>query len=66
MINRINELDTNIPLTAIYGGISWMPKTTREEFEYARNGEGYSRSRVSSFGSKLHGGTINFYHLFIF
>ena len=45
-ISRINELDSNIPLTAIYGGNSWMPSLTREEFEHARNGEGYSRSRV--------------------
>lgn len=45
-ISRINELDSNIPLTAIYGGNSWMPSLTREEFEHARNGEGYSRSRM--------------------
>ena len=46
LINRINELDSNIPLTVIYGGNSWMPKVTKEEFDYARNGEGYTRARV--------------------
>ena len=45
-VNRINELDPNIPLTAVYGGNSWMPSLTRQEFEDARNGEGYCRVRV--------------------
>lgn len=46
LINRINELDSNIPLTVIYGGNSWMPKVTKEEFDYARNGEGYTRAET--------------------
>ena len=46
-INRINELDASIPLTAIYGDHSWMPSVTREEYEHARNGEGYCRVKVT-------------------
>ena len=52
-VNRINELDPNIPLTAIYGGNSWMPSLTREEFEAARNGEGYCRVRVKIYQLNL-------------
>ena len=52
-VNRINELDPNIPLTAIYGGNSWMPSLTREEFEAARNGEGYCRVRVKFYQLNL-------------
>ena len=46
MLKRISGLDTNLPLTVIYGKDSWMKHITNEEFEDARNGKGYTKTWV--------------------
>ena len=47
MIERITDLDPNIPVTVIYGKNSWMKQITIDEFDRARRGKGITRVKVS-------------------
>jgi len=39
MVNRLSDLKSSLPLTAIYGKDSWMKALTKEEFDQARGSE---------------------------
>ncbi len=56
MFDRLESLDARVPLTAVYGGESWVSTISKEDFvdKTKREGvkEAYTNVRVSS-GKKL-------------
>ena len=48
MRHRLGQLDTKVPLTAIYGNDSWMKPLSTEEFEEARGSDRVTRGLTLS------------------
>lgn len=52
MFPRLADLAENIPLTAIYGGVSWVAAFEKEAFEHVRSNKGhYNHVSVSLLAS---------------